>query len=101
MRLAPGGAKSWVIRYRDQAGKSREMNLGRSDKISLELARKKASHALANLLDGEDPLKEREARREAARTSGERALQTVVESTEHRPCTSPNETRHVVDMTTA
>lgn len=79
LRVAPGGAKSWVIRYRDQAGKSREMNLGRSDKISLELARKKAGHALANLLDGEDPLKEREARREAARTSGERALQAVVE----------------------
>ncbi len=79
LRIAPGGSKSWIIRYRDQLGKSKEMNLGRSDKISLELARKKARQALANLLDGEDPLQKREERREAARTSGERALQTVVE----------------------
>ena len=79
LRVAPGGAKSWIIRYRDQAGKSREMNLGRSDKISLELARKKASQALANVLDGEDPMEAREARKQEARTADERALEAVVE----------------------
>jgi hypothetical protein len=42
LRIAPGGAKSWVIRYRDFAGKSREMTIGRCDKITLDLARKKA-----------------------------------------------------------
>lgn len=79
LRVAPGGAKSWIIRYRDLVGASREMNLGRSDKVSLELARNKARQALASIVDGEDPLKKREARRHAAKTVGERTIRGAIE----------------------
>lgn len=66
LRIAPGGTKVWVIRYRSLDGTSREMKIAEADKMPIDDARKKARVELANVPTGDDPLKKhRQAKREA------------------------------------
>lgn len=61
LQVTATGNKSWLFRYmRD--GKAREMGLGTISTLSLKDARKKAGDLRALLLDGKDPLGERQAK---------------------------------------
>src|SRR6266446_5073927 len=64
LRLAAGGARTWVVRYKIR-GRSRWFTLGTYPLISLADARKKAKEALAKVVQGEDPASERRAANEA------------------------------------
>ena len=61
LQVTATGNKSWLFRYmRD--GKAREMGLGATSAIPLKDARKKVGELRALLLDGKDPLGERQAK---------------------------------------
>jgi integrase len=59
IRIYPSGRKSFLISYRIH-NRKRQMTLGDVGVITLDEARKKAKKALAKLLDGIDPLEERD-----------------------------------------
>jgi integrase len=68
LQVTATGNKSWIFRYmRD--GKARHMGLGAISTLTLKDARKKASEMRAQLLDGKDPLAEREAKATAIKTA--------------------------------
>src|SRR5437762_1737379 len=58
LQVSRGGGKSWVFRYMFR-GKPREMGLG--SHVSLDIARRKARNARAQLANGSDPIEAREA----------------------------------------
>jgi integrase len=60
IRVSAGGARSFVLLYRI-AGRSRRLTLGRYPTLSLLDARRKAQKALAELADGVDPARQRNA----------------------------------------
>lgn len=62
-------ARSWVVRYRSQAGRMREMGLGALDLVPLADARAKALDARRTAANGADPIEERKALREKARSN--------------------------------
>jgi integrase len=67
------GAKSWIFRYmRD--GRAREMGLGSLHTVGLKAARDRAASRRRELLDGIDPLHERETKRRQARLDEARAV---------------------------
>ena len=55
LQLRPGGAKSWIYRFRLN-GRTRDMGLGALADVSLVKAREKASAARALAADGIDPI---------------------------------------------
>jgi integrase len=65
LRLAAGGARAWVIKYKVR-GRSRWLTLGSYPLISLAGARKKAKRQFARVVQGEDPAAERRTANEAA-----------------------------------
>src|SRR5215470_10581179 len=65
LKVAPGGSKSWVFRYRT-GGKLRDMGLGPLHTLSLAEARQRALTCRKQRLDGIDPLEDRRAARTAA-----------------------------------
>ena len=66
LRVAPGGAKAFVLDYADADGKRRRATLARVGELSLAEARDRARRELLALRDGEaDPLARRQAAREA------------------------------------
>lgn len=60
LQVSSSGTKSWIFRY-TIAKKQREMGLGALHTVSLSEAREKAKSCRATLLDGVDPLDERDA----------------------------------------
>jgi integrase len=60
--VQPTGAKSWQVRYR-AGGLRRRMGLGSYPAVSLANARKSANAALLEVLQGNDPVGEREAKK--------------------------------------
>jgi Arm DNA-binding domain len=55
LQLRPGGAKSWIYRFRLN-GRTRDMGFGALADVSLVKAREKASAARALAADGIDPI---------------------------------------------
>src|SRR5690348_11420011 len=64
LRVAPGGAKTWVAQYR-AGGRVRRLKLGRCPLTSLADARDKAKAALGAVAEGTDPAAKERAEREA------------------------------------
>src|SRR5437773_7926206 len=64
VRLAPGGGKTFVIRYRHR-GRQERLTLGHYPALSLADARNLAKQKLAQVEQGHDPAAERRADREA------------------------------------
>ena len=64
VRIFPGGAKSYTIKYRSD-GRQRWYTIARVGEIGLDDARKRAGRALAEIRDGGDPARQRQARRQA------------------------------------
>jgi hypothetical protein len=55
VRVYPSGAKSFIIQYRNRAGRTRKMVLGRYGPLTVHKAREKAVKQFAAILDGADP----------------------------------------------
>ncbi len=73
LQVSPGGAKSWVFRFKD-AGKLHEMGLGPFHTIGLADARQRAQDCRKARLDGRDPIAERKAARLAAKLDAAKAM---------------------------
>jgi integrase len=73
LQVGPNGNKSWLLRFmRD--GRAREMGLGPLHTVGLLEARKRARKARLRLLDGVDPIAERDALKTADRLAAARSI---------------------------
>jgi integrase len=71
--VAPGGSRSWVLRYM-RGGVAREMGLGPLPDIGLAAARERAREARRLILDGADPIEARRERRSKAKLEAARGI---------------------------
>lgn len=55
VRVTKAGAKTFILQYRNAAGKSRRINIGRHGIMTLEIARAEAKIKLGAIAAGEDP----------------------------------------------
>ena len=58
-RVYPSGVKSFILQYRNAAGRTRKVVLGRYGPLTVDKAREKATKLLAAILDGADPSEEK------------------------------------------
>ena len=65
LRAKPSGARTWVVQYRNSAGRTRKLALGRVGVLTPEEARQRARKALGRVAEGEDPSATRNAARGA------------------------------------
>lgn len=68
LQVAPGGARTWVLRFM-VAGKRRDMGLGGFPDVTLATAREKAREARTKLDQGIDPIQQRQELKSAMRAS--------------------------------
>jgi integrase len=73
LRVAPGGSKSWILRYRHR-GRRHDLGLGPYPLIGLADARQRANQRRRLLVDGIDPLADRRAQRAAAAVERMKAI---------------------------
>ncbi len=73
LRVAPGGSKGWVFRFRHN-GRTRDAGLGTYPAISLEKAREQAQRWRRLVAAGVDPIEQRNSEREAARVAAAKAI---------------------------
>ena len=64
LRVKPSGAKTYIVQYRNAAGRTRKLALGRVGVLTPEEARQRAKKALLGVADGQDPSADRHAKRE-------------------------------------
>ena len=65
VRVSPAGAKTFVLKYRLHTGRVRWKTIGRTDKLSVEKARRHAKDDVGIVARGGDPLSDKDAAREA------------------------------------
>lgn len=66
LAIFPSGQKSFVFQYRTAEGKQRRITIGKmSDSLTLDQARKRAIELHRTVLNGDDPLGEKQSRRAA------------------------------------
>lgn len=59
VRISKSGAKTFILKYRNQYGQQRKQTLGRYGVLTLEQARKMAKEFLVEVLQGNDPAAEK------------------------------------------
>ena len=65
LRVKPSGTATWVVQYRNAAGRTRKLALGRVGVLTPDEARQRARKALGRVADGADPSATRNAARGA------------------------------------
>lgn len=66
VRLNPGGSKTFLVQYRNEAGKLKRISLGKfGSQLTAAQARRIARETIADVIRGADPLAERKAARRA------------------------------------
>ena len=65
LRIKPSGVRTWVVQYRNSAGRTRKLALGRVGVLTPEEARQRARKTLADVAAGGDPSASRNAARDA------------------------------------
>jgi integrase len=65
VRVKPTGAKSYVVQFRNAAGQSKRLTVGRVGVLTPDQARGEARSALAAVARGKDPVAEKRAQRAA------------------------------------
>jgi integrase len=65
IRAKPSGVQTYVVQYRNSAGRTRKLALGRVGVLTPDEARQRARKALGRVADGEDPSATRNAARGA------------------------------------
>jgi integrase len=84
VRVYPSGARGFILQYRNAAGRTRKIALGRYGVLTVNKAREKATKLLGAILDGRDPSQDkRESRR--AKTVGELADLYLREGSVEKP----------------
>jgi integrase len=64
VRVYPSGRKSFIVAYRNSAGRKRRMTLGDHGSLTVKQARDMAQDVRAQVRSGEDPLSDKQARRQ-------------------------------------
>lgn len=59
LRAKPSGAKTFIIQYRNRAGRSRRLSIGKLGKVTLDQARKEAVRLMGQVALGHDPAEEK------------------------------------------
>jgi len=63
LRAKPSGARAWVVQYRNSAGRTRRLKLGKVGTLTPEEARSAAREVLGKVDKGADPSADRNAKR--------------------------------------
>jgi integrase len=69
LRAKPSGARTWVVQYRNSAGRTRKLALGRVGVLTPEEARRRAKIELGKVAGGQDPSAMRGAERDGMTVS--------------------------------
>jgi hypothetical protein len=69
LRVKPSGARTWVVQYRNQVGRTRKLAMKNSSATTPEEARRWAKLTLGKVAAGRDPSAERNAELGASATS--------------------------------
>lgn len=85
LRVAPGGKKTWIIRYRKLDRSSAEMTIGQVSSMPLEVARAQARQGLSEVSMGGDPIRAKRQARQAAIDRNARTLAGVAERYRRSP----------------
>jgi integrase len=65
VRAKASGAKTFIIQYRNRAGRSRRLSVGAWGRLTLDQARKEAIRLLGQIATGQDPAEERRVLRQS------------------------------------
>jgi hypothetical protein len=84
VRVYPSGAMGFVLQYRNAAGRTRKIALGRYGILTVDKAREKATKLLAEIIDGRYPSQDKRESRDA-KTVGELADLYLREGSVEKP----------------
>ena len=70
LRAKPSGARTWLVQYRNAAGRTRKLALGKVGVLTPEEARQRAAKALGEASGGADPSADRHVWRDNQDESG-------------------------------